>query len=330
MDGAILVVAATDGTMPQTREHLLLAHQIGLKKVVVFINKADIVDEEMLELVELEVRDLLEEFGYDSVGTPIIPGSALEALQDKDTKYGKQSIWKLANTIDTYIDVPKRDLDAPFFMPIESSLSVQGRGTVLIGTLARGTLKKGGEAHLLGYNNFFKTVASDLQVFNKSVPECKAGDNVGILVRGIKTEFIKRGMALCAPDSQIQSNFFEAQIYVLTKNEGGRSKPLINDYMQSMFSSIWNIESMVRFLPDTEMIMPGETSKVNILLRKSMVLKEGQKFTIRENYLTTISGIVTKVLPGSDLEIKGFNFIAPKPIKIESGSSVVQARRRKK
>jgi elongation factor Tu len=329
MDGAILVVAATDGTMPQTREHLLLARQIGLKKVVVFINKADVVDDEMLELVELEVRDLLREFGYDSEGTPVIAGSALDALKGNNTKFGKETIMKLANTIDTYIDVPKRDFEAPFLLPVESSVTVPGRGTVLIGTLTCGVLKKGQDAHLLGYNNFFKTTVSDLQVFNKSVQESKAGDNVGVLVRGIKNDFIKRGMALCAPDSQIQSNFFEAQIYVLMKNEGGRSKPLMNNYKQNMFSSIWSIEAMVQLLPDTEMIMPGETAKINVLLRKSMVIREGQKFTIRENYLTTISGIVTQVLPNSNLEVKGFNYKPPQTMKIESGSRVVQARRKK-
>ncbi|XP_045156687.2 elongation factor Tu, mitochondrial-like isoform X2 [Mercenaria mercenaria] len=330
MDGAILVVAATDGTMPQTREHLLLARQIGLQRVVVFLNKADIVDEEMLELVELEVRELLEEFGYDSEETPVICGSALEALQGKDTKYGKGAILKLADTIDTYIQVPERDLEAPFFLPVESSVSVPGRGTVLIGTLLRGVLRRGAEAHLLGHDNFFKTSASDLQVFNKSVPECKAGENVGVLIRGIKNDVIKRGMALCAPDSQVQSNFVEAQIYVLTKGEGGRSKPLMNNYTQNLFSSIWNIDSMVRFLPDTEMVMPGETAKVNILFRRSMVVREGQKFTVRENALTTISGIVTQVLPISDIEIKGFNYRPPAAMKIESGSRVVQARRGKK
>ncbi|KAH3842979.1 hypothetical protein DPMN_116485 [Dreissena polymorpha] len=328
MDGAILVVAATDGTMPQTREHLLLARQIGLERVVVFINKADIVDQEMLELVELEIRDLLEEFGYDSINTPVICGSALATLNGDEGKYGKPSVRKLTETVDSYIKVPKRNVDAPFKMPVESALSVPGRGTVLIGTISEGKVKTGDAMELLGFDKKIQTNIIDLQVFKKSVPECKAGENVGVLARGVKTDDVRRGMFLVKPNSKKLTNYFEAQVYALKPTEGGRTKPILNNYMQPMFMSLWNLEACVQFHANTPMIMPGETQKVNILLSKSMVVTEGDKFTIREN-TTVLSGIITQALPMSEQSIVGFNKLRPIQMKIASGNSAVIAKREK-
>ena len=330
MDGAILVVAATDGTMPQTREHLLLAKQIGIQKVVVFVNKADAVDSELVELVELEIRELLEEFGYDAENSPVIAGSALHALNGVESEYGKAAILKLVETIDNYIEVPKRDFNGPVIMPVERCISVPGRGTVIIGTLQQGTLKKGDAVRVLGYGLDLKSVATGLEIFQNSVTECKAGDNVGVLCRGVRHEIIERGMFLCHPGALTQTNFIESQIYVLTRSEGGRSKPLLNNYMQIMFSNTWNLASCIKLAPDTPMIMPGDTCKVNILLRKPMVLMKGQKFSIRENLSTSVSGVVTQSLPDSDELIPGFNFISPRSIPIQTNQSSVVAKRKKK
>ena len=232
MDGAILVIAATDGTMPQTREHLLLAKQIGVEQIVVYINKADIVDNEMLELVEIEARELLEEYGFDSQNTAIVAGSALMALNGDKPDIGKESILKLMEAIDSTIPTPKRDLSGPFYMPVESSVSVPGRGTVAVGTVAQGVLEKGQEVELLGHGNSIKTAASDIHIFRKSVPQCAAGDNIGVLLRGVKSELVQRGMFLSEPGYMKQFDTFEAQVYVLTKAEGGRSKPVMDQYIQ--------------------------------------------------------------------------------------------------
>ncbi|WAR00531.1 EFTU-like protein [Mya arenaria] len=329
MDGAILVVAATDGTMPQTREHLLLAKQIGLERVVVFINKADLVDDEMLELVELEIRDLLEEFGYDSLNTPVICGSALTTLNGDEGKFGKQAIKMLTETIDSYIKIPERNLTAPFRMPVESALSVPGRGTVVIGTLAEGVLKSGETAQLLGFDKKINTTITDLQVFKKSVPQCNAGENVGVLLKSIRQEQVRRGMYLVKDGSAKMSNLVEAQIYVLKASEGGRVKPVLNSYIQQMYMSIWHMESCIQLHEGTSMVMPGETLKTNILLAKDMVVNEGQKFTIRENNVSTITGIITKVLPHSEQTIPGFNFVRPLQVKISTGNTAVTNRRQK-
>lgn len=330
MDGAILVVAATDGTMPQTREHLLLAKQIGLKRVVVFINKADATDDEMVEIVELEVRDLLEEYGFDSKETPVVAGSALKALQGDEGKYGTPSIVKLVQEIDKYIKVPERKLDASFFLPVESAVGVQGRGTVLIGTLKQGTIKKGDVCELLGWGNRISTNVLDIQVFNKSVPEVKAGENVGVLVKSVRQDIVKRGMYLCQSEKYSQTNYLEAQIYVLTAAEGGRSKPIMVNYSQLFMYNIWNLEGRILEMPEnTDMIMPGETVKVKILLRKSMVVEEGVTFTIRENNQTTISGIVTQVLPMNNIEIPGFNYRLPPKMAVVGAVTAAQKRKQK-
>ena len=330
MDGAILVVAATDGTMPQTREHLLLAKQIGVDKIVVFINKVDLVDKDTLELVQLEILDLLQEFGYDNTKTPIICGSALCAIEGKNPEIGEKSILELVKAIDDYVQPPVRQTEGNFVLPITSAFTIQGHGTVAIGTLQQGSISKGQEVELLGFGNRIKTAASDLQVFKKSVPKSIAGDNVGVLLRGIKNEFVQRGMFLCTPGELSQVEAFSARIYMLTKSEGGRAKPITTNYIQQMFSDTWNIACCVRLPEQQIMLMPGEVVEATILLRKPMVLREGHKFFVRESDLTTITGVVTKLLKDTPrVEIKGFNFNPQKPIKIEGNSTTTMRRRRK-
>lgn len=241
MDGAILVVAATDGQMPQTREHLLLAKQVGIEKIVVFINKADQVDQEVLELVEIEIRELLSDFGFDGINSPVVSGSALKALQGDQSEIGEQSIMKLLDAIDNYVPTPVRDVTSPFLLPIDNAFTVPGRGTVVIGTLKAGVINRNDEADLLGFDQHIKTTLSDIQVFKKSVPKAIAGDNVGALLRGVKISAVQRGMVLCAASSSVISNHFDASMYLLTKGEGGRSKPLTSKYIQQLFSRTWNV-----------------------------------------------------------------------------------------
>ncbi|XP_030759394.1 uncharacterized protein LOC115884835 [Sitophilus oryzae] len=297
MDGAILVVAATDGQMPQTREHLLLAKQVGITKIVVYVNKADLVDMEILELVELEIRELLEDFGFDGSNCPVIFGSALEALKGVDTDIGSKSIQKLLDTIDSYIPFPERDYKSPFILPIDNAFLVPGRGTVLVGTISRGVIHKNKEAELLGFDVKLKTTMIDIQVFKKSVPEAKAGENVGTLVRGIKLKDVRKGMLLCAPGSQQLTNRFKASIYFLTRAEGGRSKPILGKYCQQLFSKTWSIACRIDMDDGISMIMPGEHGKVKLTLLNKMVMTSGQQFTIRENNITVATGIVTETLP---------------------------------
>ena len=257
MDGTILVVAATDGTMPQTREHVLLAKQLGVDHLVVYVNKADIVDSEMLELVQLEVRDLLEEFGYDSENTPFVCGSALCALKGEQHDIGRDSILKLIETIDQHVPTPQRKLDEPFLMPVENSVSVQGRGTVVVGTIVRGKVNKGDNVEALGLGRTISSRASDIQKFNKAVNTACDGDNVGILLRGVKKEMVERGMFLSAPGGVTLCNHFKAQIYIRTKSEGGRSKPLKTNYIQQIFTETCNIAACVQLPDNLVMAMPG-------------------------------------------------------------------------
>ncbi|KAL3866822.1 hypothetical protein ACJMK2_044084 [Sinanodonta woodiana] len=326
IDGAILVVAATDGIMPQTREHLLLVKQIGVHNVIVFINKVDAVDSDMVELVELETRDLLNELGYNGEEVPFIAGSALHALNGVDSGFGKKAVMKLLDTVDE-LKIPERNLQGPFYMPVEKAVGISGRGTVVIGTLKQGVMNKGEEAVLLGHGNMIKTALSDLQMFKRSVPKCVAGENLGALLRGVKKELVERGMFLCKPDAFKQYDSFEAQVYILSKAEGGRSKPIIDGYIQMMYSSTWSMGCCVKLLADTKMLMPGDTAKINLFLRIPMVLEEGMKFTIRENQITTITGIITKPIPSLKLEILGFNVTPQKAVKIEGNASSVRNRR---
>lgn len=224
MDGAILVVAATDGAMPQTREHLLLAKQIGIEHIVVFLNKADAADKEMLELVEMELRELLTEHGYNGDEVPIVTGSALCALEGKEPEIGRDAVMKLLDTVDSYIPTPIRELDKPFLMPIENVYSIPGRGTVVTGRLNRGVIKKGMECEIVGYNKFFKTTITGIEMFHKILEEAQAGDQLGALIRGVKREEVRRGMALCKPGTIKQHDHFEVQVYVLKKEEGGRDR----------------------------------------------------------------------------------------------------------
>lgn len=297
MDGGILVVAATDGQMPQTREHLLLAKQVGINKIIVYVNKADKVDNEVLELVELEIRELLADFGFDGENAPVIFGSALLALKGDTSNIGVPSVRQLLDTIDDYIPTPQRDVQSPFMLPIDNAFNVPGRGTVVVGTLARGTLKKNAEAELLGFDTKIKTTISDIQVFKKSIPQAIAGENIGALLRNIKLKSVERGMLLCALGSVKLSNRFVANVYFLSKSEGGRSKPVLSKYIQQLFSKTWNVPCRIDLDENLSMIMPGEHGKVYITLLWKMVMASGQPFTIRENNVTVATGIITETLP---------------------------------
>ncbi|KAJ0058502.1 hypothetical protein NL108_016109, partial [Boleophthalmus pectinirostris] len=246
MDGCILVVAATDGQMPQTREHLLLARQIGVEHVVVFINKADAVeDKEMLELVEIEIRELLTEFGYDGENTPVVIGSALCALENKQPELGVNAIMKLLEIVDSYVPLPKRKLDEPFLLPVEGVYSIPGRGTVVSGTMEKGVIKKGDECEFVGHNKVFKSVVTGIEMFHKSLERAEAGDNLGALVRGLKREDVRRGMVMCKPGSILPHRKVKAQVYVLSKEEGGRHKPFVTNFMPVMFSLTWDMACRV-------------------------------------------------------------------------------------
>ncbi|XP_037781135.1 elongation factor Tu-like [Penaeus monodon] len=304
MDGAILVVAANDGQMPQTREHLLLAKQVGVERIIVYVNKADLVDEDVLELVELEVRELLDDYGFDGANSPFIIGSALLALRGEDNELGEQSIHRLIRALDEYIPSPTRDLTSPFMLPIDNFFSVPGRGSVVIGTLKQGIMKKGAEAELLGFDRQIKTTVSNIQVFKKSVSQALAGENLGALLRGVRLEALHRGMTLCSAGSQAANNRFEATIYLLSRSEGGRSRPLTSKYIQQLFSRTWNITCRVDLPDGVEMVMPGDHTKVEVTLQERMVMTGGQSFTIRENNATVATGMVTKVLRSVEIPMK--------------------------
>lgn len=296
MDGAILVVAATDGQMPQTVEHLLLAKQVGVENIVVFINKCDIVEKDVVELVELEIRELLTDFGFDGSAAPVVHGSGLLALNGDPGEYGESSIFKLVDALDEHIPLPTRDIQSPFLLPIDNSFTVPGRGTVVVGTLKRGTIKKNQSAELLGFNTKIKTTIGDIHVFKKSVAMAQAGENIGALLRGVKIEVVQRGMMLCEEGSEKLGNRYEAKIYFLTRAEGGRSKPVTSKYTQQLFSRTWNIECRLDLLPNMAMLMPGDQATVQLTLLKKMIMTMGQPFTIRENNVTVATGIVTREL----------------------------------
>ncbi|XP_041349990.1 elongation factor Tu, mitochondrial-like [Gigantopelta aegis] len=301
MDGAILVVAATDGTMPQTREHLLLARQIGIQKLVVFVNKADAADKEMIELVEMEVRELLTEFGYNGDDTPVIIGSALNALDGKNEELGHKKIKELLDAVDSYIPTPQRDLDKPFLLPIESTFLIQGRGTVVTGKVERGIIKKGDEAELLGYDTTMKTTVTGIEMFHKNLDRAEAGDQLGALIRNIKRDDVRRGYVLAKPGTIGLHNRFETQIYLLSKEEGGRAKPLTEYFQTQMFCTTWDAPALLE-IPDKDMVMPGEDARVIFNLRKKMALENGLRFTLRDGTGTLGYGVVAKILPDGDAE----------------------------
>ncbi|XP_035877109.1 elongation factor Tu, mitochondrial isoform X2 [Phyllostomus discolor] len=266
LDGCILVVAANDGPMPQTREHLLLAKQIGVEHVVVYVNKADAVqDSEMVELVELEIRELLTEFGYKGEDTPVIVGSALCALEQRDPELGLKSVQKLLDAVDTHIPVPTRDLEKPFLLPVESVYSIPGRGTVVTG----------------------------IEMFHKSLERAEAGDNLGALVRGLKREDLRRGLVMAKPGSIQPHQKVEAQVYILSKEEGGRHKPFVSHFMPVMFSLTWDMACRIILPPGKELAMPGEDLKLSLILRQPMILEKGQRFTLRDGNRTIGTGLVT-------------------------------------
>lgn len=301
MDGCILVVAATDGTMPQTREHLLLAKQIGISKIVVFINKADAADTEMLELVEMEIRELLTEFGYDGDGTPVIIGSALNALDGTNPDLGEAKITELLEAVDNHIPTPVRDLDKPFYLPIESIFSIPGRGTVVTGKLERGVIKKSDDCEIMGFNKSWKTTITGIEMFHQLLDRAEAGDQLGALIRGIKRDELRRGLVLCKPGSMKMHNKIESQVYLLSKEEGGRNKPFLNYFQAQMFCKTWDCPALLS-IPDKEMVMPGEDVKVLFTLKKAMVLELGTRFTIRGGSGTLGYGVVTKIMEDENVE----------------------------
>ncbi|OWK27218.1 MAG: translation elongation factor Tu [Parcubacteria group bacterium GW2011_GWA2_38_13b] len=297
MDGAILVVSAADGPMPQTREHILLARQVGVPTLVVFLNKIDQVDDpELIDLVEQEVRELLTKYEYDGAKTPIIRGSALKALQatsadDESVK----AILELVKIIDEYIPEPKREVDKPFLMPIEDIFSIEGRGTVTTGKIERGVIKINEEIEIVGLKDTIKTIVTGIEMFNKSLDEGKAGDNAGILLRGIKKEDIERGQVIAKPGSITPHTEFEGEIYILTKEEGGRHTPFFTGYKPQFYIRTTDVTGEVTLPQGTEMVMPGDTIKVMIKLMVPVALEEQQRFALREGGHTVGAGVVTKI-----------------------------------
>jgi len=299
LDAAILVVAATDGQMPQTREHLLLAKQVGVKDLVIFVNKVDEIDNdpELLELVDMEMRELLTTYGYDGDSTPIICGSALCALEDKSPEIGKEKIKELVQALDSHFRLPERDLDKPFLMPIEDAYMISGRGTVVTGSIERGVVKKGDELEIVGMTKTpTKTIATGLEMFHKSLARGEAGDNLGALLRGVKREDVKRGSVLCAPGSCTSHQKIKAQVYILKKEEGGRHKPFISKYMPQMYLRTGDIAVTITLPEDKELVMPGEDSSLVLDLMQPMPLETGLRFTFREGGKTVGTGVITEIL----------------------------------
>jgi elongation factor Tu len=298
MDGAILVVSAADGPMPQTREHILLAKQVNVPYIVVFLNKVDMVDDaELLELVELEVRELLSSYDFPGDDTPIIKGSALKALESGDpaSEHG-QKIQELLDALDTYIPQPKREIDKPFLMPVEDVFSITGRGTVATGRIERGVVKVGEEVAVVGFNSAKKTVVTGVEMFRKLLDQGEAGDNVGLLLRGIEKNEIERGMVLAKPGSITPHAHFEAEVYVLTKEEGGRHTPFFKGYRPQFFFRTTDVTGSVELPAGVEMVMPGDNVQMTIELITPIAMDEGLRFAIREGGRTVGAGVVTKIL----------------------------------
>jgi len=297
MDGAILVVAATDGPMPQTREHILLARQVGVPAIVVFMNKVDMVDDpELLDLVELEMRELLSKYEFPGDDIPIIRGSALKALDGDKGELGSQAIAKLMEAVDTYIPQPVRDVEKPFLMPVEDVFSISGRGTVATGRVERGRVKTGEEVEIVGMKPTVKTVVTGVEMFRKVLDEGQAGDNVGCLLRGTKREDIERGQVLAKPGSITPHTKFEAEAYVLTKEEGGRHTPFFNGYRPQFYFRTTDVTGVATLPEGTEMVMPGDNVKLKVELIMPIAMDDGLRFAIREGGRTVGAGVVTKVV----------------------------------
>jgi len=298
MDGAILVVAATDGAMPQTREHVLLAKQVGVPKMIVFLNKCDMVDDkDMIDLVEEEIRELLTKQGFDGAGAPVIRGSALKGLEAKtvDDEWAKK-ILELVDALDTYIPIPERDVTKPFLMPVEDIFSIEGRGTVVTGKIERGVVKVGEDVEIVGIKPTQKSTVTGIEMFNKNLQEGMAGDNAGILLRGLKKEDITRGQVLAKPGTVTPHDNFTCEIYVLKKEEGGRHTPFFKGYKPQFYIRTTDVTGDVTLAEGTEMVMPGDTVKITVKLVTPVALEETQKFAIREGGKTVGAGVVTKIL----------------------------------
>ncbi len=297
MDGAILVVSAADGPMPQTREHILLARQVGVPYIVVFMNKADMVDDkELLELVEMEVRELLSKYEFPGDKTPIVIGSALKALEGDKGDLGEVAIFKLADALDSYIPEPKRALDGPFLMPVEDVFSISGRGTVVTGRVERGIVKVGDELEIVGLKPTIKTVCTGIEMFRKLLDQGQAGDNVGVLLRGTKREEVERGQVLAKPGSITPHTKFAAEVYVLSKEEGGRHTPFFNGYRPQFYFRTTDVTGAVELPAGTEMVMPGDNIAITVQLIQPIAMEEGLRFAIREGGRTVGAGVVSKVL----------------------------------
>ena len=299
MDGAILVVSAPDGPMPQTREHILLARQVGVPAIVVFLNKVDMIgqgDLELLDLVEMELRELLSKYQFPGDDTPIIRGSALKALEGDAGELGTPSIQKLLDACDTFIPEPKREIDKPFLMPVEDVFTITGRGTVCTGRIERGIVKVSEEVEIVGFKPTVKTVVTGVEMFRKLLDEGRAGDNVGLLLRGVKREDIERGQVLCKPGTITPHKKFKAEIYVLKKEEGGRHTPFFNNYRPQFYFRTTDVTGVCTLPAGTEMVMPGDNTNLVVELITPIACEEGLRFAIREGGRTVGAGVVTKIL----------------------------------
>jgi elongation factor Tu len=297
MDGAILVVSAADGPMPQTREHILLARQVGVPYIVAYLNKADMVDDkELLDLVEMEVRELLSKYDFPGDKTPIVIGSALKALEGDQGEIGEPSIYKLADALDAYIPTPERAIDGAFLMPVEDVFSISGRGTVVTGRVERGVIKVGDEIEIVGLKATTKTVCTGVEMFRKLLDQGQAGDNVGILLRGTKREEVERGQVLAKPGSITPHTKFECEVYVLSKEEGGRHTPFFNNYRPQFYFRTTDVTGSIGLPSGTEMVMPGDNIKMTVTLIAPIAMEQGLRFAIREGGRTVGAGVVAKVI----------------------------------
>jgi elongation factor Tu len=297
MDGAILVVSAADGPMPQTREHILLARQVGVPALVVYLNKTDMVDdEELLELVEMEVRELLSSYEFPGDDVPIVKGSALAALEGRDPEIGEQSVLALMNAVDDYIPQPERPVDLPFMMAVEDVFSISGRGTVVTGRVDRGVIKVGEEVEIVGLRPTLKTICTGVEMFRKLLDQGQAGDNVGVLLRGTKREDVERGQVLCKPGSITPHTKFTAETYILTKEEGGRHTPFFSNYRPQFYFRTTDVTGVIRLKEGVEMVMPGDNAELDVELITPIAMEERLRFAIREGGRTVGSGVVTKIV----------------------------------
>src|SRR5499433_2106684 len=299
MDGAILVVSAPDGPMPQTREHILLARQVGVPSIVVYLNKCDMIaaaDAELLDLVELEVRELLTKYAFPGDNTPIIRGSALKALEGEDSEYGIQSIQKLLDACDSFIPEPKRETDKPFLMPVEDVFTITGRGTVVTGRIERGIVKVGDDLEIVGFGDTKKTTCTGVEMFRKLLDQGQAGDNAGLLLRGIKREEVERGQVVIKPGTNTPHTEFEAQVYILSKDEGGRHTPFFNNYRPQFYFRTTDVTGVVHLPEGTEMVLPGDNTEMKVDLIQPIAMEDGLRFAIREGGRTVGAGRVTKIV----------------------------------